>query len=115
MNVSRTFSYALFILFTLLVTGSLTASAEPGRWETEVSGTNWRLWLDREADWENDTVFMPPVDIAKLPVNPPSGGWEKLAGSPGKAVSVPGTVEEYFWDANGNPVGEAGDYRGVSW
>ncbi|MBN1294918.1 MAG: hypothetical protein JXB48_23985, partial [Candidatus Latescibacteria bacterium] len=29
--------------------------------------------------------------------------------------AVPGTVEQYHWQDNGNPVGEAGDYRGVSW
>ena len=28
---------------------------------------------------------------------------------------MPGTVEEHFWGANGNPFGIAGDYRGVSW
>ena len=79
-----------------------------------LSGDNWRLWLDKKAEWKNDTLFMPPVDLSKVPVNPPTVGWELLDQKGGKA-SVPGTVEEYHWADNGNPVGIAGDYRGVSW
>jgi beta-galactosidase len=97
-------------LFTINI-----AAAGPGRWETELSGENWKLWLDREADWKNDDIFLPPFDLRSIPVNPPTIGWEELEKYAGEAVSVPGTVEEYYWGANGNPVGIAGDFRGVSW
>ena len=90
------------------------ATAEPGRWEKELSGAGWCLWLDREADWKNDDIYLPPVKITALPINPPTCGWDRLGEmSGGKNVKVPGTVEEYFWSANGNPNGIAGDYRCV--
>ena len=90
-------------------------TAEAGRWETELSGDGWRVWRDTDADWIGDRVHMPPVDIGTLPVHPPTCGWDALPLIAEKTVSVPGTVEEHFWGANGNPFGTAGDYRGVSW
>ena len=99
----------------ILLVGISPVNAEPGRWEQELSGDGWQLWLDSKADWKNDTVYMPPANIATLPVNPPACGWDDLAKFFDKTVSVPGTVEEHFWGANGNPIGIAGDYRGVSW
>jgi len=104
----------LFSLFLSLFGVSLVAAA-PGRWETKVSGEGWRLWLDKEAEWIDDELYLPPVDVSAVPVNPPTCGWEGLDAADGRIVSVPGTVEEYYWSANGNPVGRAGDYRGVSW
>ena len=91
------------------------ASAAPGRWEKKVSGYDWMLRLDYDAEWIDDDLYLPPVDISAIPVNPPSGGWDALNTMTGMTVSVPGTVEQYCWSANGNPVGRAGDYRGVSW
>lgn len=32
----------------------------------------WRLWLDEEAQWKNDKLHLPPVEIASLPVNMPT-------------------------------------------
>ncbi|HYQ55828.1 MAG TPA: glycoside hydrolase family 2 TIM barrel-domain containing protein, partial [Draconibacterium sp.] len=88
-----------------------------GRIETELSGGNWNLWLDQAAQWSNDEIYLPPVDISKLPTNPPTCGWEGLESNSGIIkVDVPGTVEEHYWgrigvtDARG-----AGDYVGVSW
>jgi len=106
-------------LMALITSGVLgygfSVSSEPGRWERELSGEGWKLWLDRKAEWRNDDIFMPPVDVSSLPVNPPTCGWDSLGHTPGKTVAVPATVEEHFWNSNGNPWGEAGDYRGVSW
>jgi len=103
----------LFMLGCALIFGGGTAAAD--RWERELSGGGWRLWLDRDASWLDDDIHLPPVDIAGLPVNPPTCGWELLDDKTDKIVAVPGTVEEHFWGANGNPLGIAGDYRGVSW
>ena len=106
-----------FSLFSLIIFALSLSSgvSEPGRWEQELSGDAWRLWLDRDADWQNDDLYLPPVDISVLPANPPTCGWDVLNKVGDKRVAVPGTVEEYFWSANGNPNGTAGDYRGVSW
>jgi hypothetical protein len=115
----------------------------PPSWrrEVELSGTGWKLWRDKDAVWQNDQLFLPPVDVSKLPVNPPSVGWQAMltgatpppatgtapARAPGlppavgigpknpiKDVQVPGTVEEYFWGADGDSYGTAGHYQGVS-
>jgi hypothetical protein len=88
----------------------LVASAKAERFVADLSGTGWHLWADTNAAWENDELFLPPVDVAKLPVNPPVGGWQVLD-APGQNVSVPGTVEEYLSAGHG----PADDYKGVSW
>ena len=79
------------------------------------------------ADW------LKPVDARSRQVVPPTCGWDALFAKPvdwARAeeawkdrslcleVSVPGTVEEYFFDAiSGDRRGDrtSGDYRGVSW
>jgi len=103
----------LFMLFLFLIV--VIAEANPGRWEKKLSGEGWKLWLDRNAQWENDEIFLPPVNVSNLPVNPPTCGWGNLDIMDGKRIQIPGTVEEHYWGANGNPVDRAGDYRGVSW
>ena len=107
----------IMMLFMLcIISNAAITAAAPGRWEKELSGSDWQLWLDHEASWKNDDIYLPPVNISTLPVNPPTCGWESLGEiRTQKKVAVPGTVEEYFWSANGNQEGLAGDYRGVSW
>ena len=115
------------------------------RTTTSLGGDGWKLWLDRDAPYERDTLYVAaadsakvkagepgwwtPVDIATVPVNPPTCGWDSLfsksvaATSAEEAwrdralsvdVSVPGTVEEYFFDAiSGNRRGDHGS-RGHS-
>ena len=88
--------------------------------------TGWRLWLDDRAEWQNDTLYLPDeVDLAKMPPNPPTGGWAALGARAGIPVSLPSTVEEHFWGRPpaGVPAGSAptdivnarGNYLGVSW
>jgi len=110
----RGYTVAIILISAFLALNT-SASAEPGRIEEELSGDGWKLWLDQAAEWRDDDIFPPPVDLDFIPVNPPTCGWDGLDGAAGKTVSVPGTVEEHFWGGNGNPVGIAGDYRGVSW
>ena len=94
----------------LLLAASLPWFARAERTVVDLSGPGWHLWLDRSATWKNDPLFLPPVDLAKLPVNPPTGGWDQLQFAH-KEVSVPGTVEEYLHPGNG----PEGDITGVSW
>jgi beta-galactosidase len=95
----------------------------------------WTLWVDREAKWETDAIFLPDdVKLAELPVHPPTGGWEMLAKPAAslpfsKMVTLPSTVEQHYWGkfgersyANGeytyqrdDKVPQNGAYRGVSW
>jgi hypothetical protein len=87
---------------------------------------SWRLWLDQNAGWENDKLYLPDeVDLGKLPVNPPTGGWAALNSRSGIPVTLPGTVEGYYWGqpplpaADGTSpqsvVGLNSPYLGVSW
>lgn len=102
------------------------------RVSSRIGGNGWALWLDRDASWKNDSLYLPPVDISKIIVAPPTCGWDKLFSAicpehdvkdviKNKALSlevqVPGTVEEYYWDAlsNNSGLGNTGDYKGVSW
>ncbi len=95
----------------------------------EIPDSGWRLWPDSAASWENDALFLPDeVDLARLPVNPPTGGWEILTASRGIAVTLPSTVEEHYWGSFGfHPYKDEyyferedsqvknGNYKGVSW
>lgn len=133
---------------------SLVCLASAAAWGGErtigkLAGSDWKLWLDRAAAWRDDTLYINPVDTAKIkagegdwlkPVDVkgmtaagPSCGWDQLFASsvpwqsaekawkdPALAlgVSVPGTVEGYFFDAiSGSRKGQggSGDYKGVSW
>lgn len=86
-----------------------------GRQVKDLSQNNWKLWLDTLATWESDSLYTPPVDITRLPIHEPSGGWSVLQKAGGRTVHLPATVEEYYWGRNGNAFGVAGNYLGVSW
>jgi hypothetical protein len=86
----------------------------------------WRLWLDPKAPWRDDTLYLPEdVNLTNLPVNPPTGGWAVLNDQAGIGVSLPATVEEYYFNkapahtaASTSPseiVAAEGYYQGVSW
>ena len=86
----------------------------------------WRLWLDPKAAWQDDTLYLPEdVNLTNLPVNPPTGGWAALNDQAGIGVSLPATVEEYYFNraparttASTSPsdiVAADGYYEGVSW
>ncbi|HTJ79864.1 MAG TPA: discoidin domain-containing protein [Rariglobus sp.] len=116
----------------LLATSTLLA-----RQETPLGTTGWNLWLDRTAAWQTDDLYVPPVALNTIPVHPPTGGWAGLfsqvvpesqaaqaVGTPTSnptlsiSAQVPGTVEEFFWDAlsgTGGGKGTTGNYVGVSW
>lgn len=104
------------LLITLIFLSGLV-QAQTGRWEKELSGKSWSLWLDKAALWYNDDVYFPPVNVALLPVNPPTCGWDKLHNNNSiTTVSVPGTVEEHYWGEIGGAVQDTnGNYVGVSW
>lgn len=121
---------ALAFCMAIMVMGARTAvmaadAAAPaagieGRIETDLAGAGWRMWRDVNAKWQDDELFLPPVDVSKLPVNPPTDGWEALQGDATIAVSIPGTVEEYATPAGVNPKETSPaklykQFQGVSW
>jgi hypothetical protein len=101
---------------------------------TLIPDDGWHLWIDKTAPWEDDEIYLPDdVRLDKLPVHPPSGGWESLnaaqSTSDYAAVTLPTTVEEHFWGrygtrsytpdeyryASDDAVPQNGAYVGVSW
>ncbi len=105
------FAAALFVLFHF----SNSLRAQGGRTVTDLSNNHWKLVLDTAATWVQDILYAPPVDIAKLPVHLPSGGWKFLQLAKGKNVQLPATVEQHYWGSNGSTAGVNGNYLGVSW
>jgi beta-galactosidase len=72
---------------------------------TLIPDDDWRLWIDEQAEWKNDPLFL-SEDIAEgvlhgkgtpLPVNEPTGGWGLLDHLTGIDVTLPTTVEQHFW------------------
>ncbi|MBN2699392.1 MAG: beta-glycosidase [Bacteroidales bacterium] len=101
----------LFVSILLFISCSHRIESD----KLDLSQNEWNLWLDRDAEWVNDSLCLPPVDVSTLPVNKPTIGWEALHRGAGKTVRVPCTVEEHFWGENGHPFGISGNYCGVSW
>ena len=105
--------FPLFWVFYLLC--AFSAHAGEGRYTIRLTGGGWSLWLDKEASWQNDRLYLPHeiTDLSLLPVNVPTGGWQTLSHNPDAVpVEVPGTVEEYL-TVTDNPRPE--NFRGVSW
>jgi beta-galactosidase len=105
---------------------------------TLIPDEGWHLWVDEHAEWKSDTLYLPedvrpggPGDLAKLPVNPPTGGWSVLSPESGAniPVTLPSTVEQHCWGKYGqrpytpeeyryaadDPIPQNGAYFGVSW
>ncbi len=112
-----------------LTANPLFAEAAPDS-EVQLPGDGWRLWPDTEAAWKDDALFLPDeVDLAHLPVHPPTGGWATLNPQQGIPVALPASVEQYYWGrlgsrpystaeyeyASSDPNLRNGAYRGVSW
>ncbi len=101
----------------------------PAQETLPIADIGWRLWLDRDAAWQADPLFLPAeADPKKLPLNIPTGGWSVLHRSAGVAVTLPSTVEEHYWGETGRrPYRDEywfertdadalnGAYHGVSW
>jgi beta-galactosidase len=121
---------ALVILFISLYnyaqSGTVNKSSSSS---IDISSSGWRLWPDRDATWQNDDIYLPAdVNLGKMAVNKPTGGWSALNNQQGINVTLPSTVEEHYWGKFGRRpytkneaqrgAGTAfgnGNYLGVSW
>ncbi len=118
---AKTALYCVAVIFGFAGSSFAASTAAAGtRVQTELSGAGWTAWLDKSASWQNDSVYPLGANLAAMPVHTPTNGWTALFANsvPWQSasnsttplqVNVPGTVEEYFWNANG------GQYFGVSW
>jgi len=99
---------SLKVLFLFCVT-SLFALQAQSRIETDLSGKDWKLWVDKNALWKDEVLYLPGTNIATIKAASPTGGWNSF--NLAKDVRVPGTVEEYLQVKPG----PEGDISGVSW
>jgi hypothetical protein len=122
----------------VVVSTVLAQGAETGRTVVDLSGPGWKLWRDKDSQWKTEphvylrhdasglfkqdddpAIYNPDtpgtLTIGQLPVNPPTGGWETLDKQCEAEVAVPGTVDEYLWGKDGDPIDNNGKYFGVSW
>lgn len=77
--------------------------------------SSWSITLDEQAQWQHDSLCLPPVDVTRLPVNIPTGGWSLLDHPDTTGVTLPATVEGCLWGRRGDASGVNGNYVGVSW
>jgi beta-galactosidase len=113
MNTKRTSLAFLMALVALLAPSFAAADPKPssdGRAVLDLSGPGWTMWFDETAPWKNDELFLPPVDLSKVPTNAPTCGWDGLDKQKVVQVAVPGTVEGYL-----PPPKSGHGYLGVSW
>ena len=81
----------------LLMALSAVALQSAARDKIDLSPLAWDITLDPQAQWANDKLFTPPVTMASLPVNLPTGGWQLLDHPQKTGVHLPTTVEGEMW------------------
>ncbi len=102
-----------YLIASILLFNCIGLIAQNSR---DISNQTWKIWLDKKANWQNDSLFLPPIILANIPTNSPGCGWAHVYDQPAAVkTKLPATVEQYFWDANGNGFGVSGNYTGVSW
>ena len=104
-NYSKT---KLILIFLFVLSIDLYAQRE----EIELATDGWKIWMDQDAAWEMDTLYLPSeiTDIDFLPHPAPSVGWDAMYETKGLSCTVPATVEEFF---SGGV--NTWRYHGVSW
>jgi beta-galactosidase len=99
--------YSFLIIPILLL---LNLSFSFGQRTTGISNS-WYVWLDKEANWQTDSLYLPrTLNLKTLPENEPTGGWENLYAQKGKTCTLPASFEELM--GNGDPTWR---YHGVGW
>jgi hypothetical protein len=104
-----------FWLIFVFSANLVLSNAQGYRTIKDLSQSDWKLWLDKDATWITDKLYTGVVDVTALPENIPTGGWDVLNNPMAITVHLPATVEQYYWGNNGNPFGVSGNYLGVSW
>ena len=102
---------SLLLIVVLLVSVTINAQNKEGRVELNLTGNGWRVWLDKDAHYDTDTLYAPSqVNLKKIALNPPTCGWDKLYSEAGIISKIPASFEELF--AKGDPLFL---YHGVGW
>jgi hypothetical protein len=59
-----------------------------------LNGT-WNVWFDEKADWQAEKLVLNPQDLRKIPIYPPTAGWDEML-KKGTSFQVPGTWDEVY-------------------
>jgi beta-galactosidase len=97
-----------FLVGSILVLFAVNFSF--GQRQVQLSDS-WLVWLDKEAVWQNDSLYLPQnLNLNSIPKNEPAGGWESLYSKTEITCQLPATFEELFGD--GDPFWR---YHGIGW
>jgi len=100
----------ILLIQTISENFSQTNSSESIRSQINLTGKGWKVWMDKDASWENDSLYLPnEIDLRSMPVNPPTIGWKSI-NNHGKDCSIPASIEEIFSEGI-----NSWKYHGVSW
>ena len=85
---------ALSILtFILAITFNINAE----RKSLSLKESEWNIWLDKEAEWENDILYQPRnTDLSVIKAKAPTGGWNNLYGNKNNIQCVIPATERIF-------------------
>ena len=78
--------------------------------QIDLTASDWKVWMDQDALWENDSLYLPDeIDLKSIPANPPTCGWKELDKT-GIPCNIPASIEEIFSKGI-----NSWTYHGVSW
>jgi hypothetical protein len=98
--------YALLLLPMLLLFNLVSL----GQRTIDINNS-WSVWLDKEAGWQTDSLYLPRgLNLETIPANIPTGGWANLYARKGETCTLPASFEELM--GNGDPTWR---YHGVGW
>ena len=94
----RSNAFWLLVLGLVWYAAAASSAAASARQTVALDGAGWRVWLDERAEWKTDTLYLSEAaaDLTRLPVHPPTGGWEELNAATGRTCTVPAFAEELF-------------------
>src|SRR5579863_4017446 len=99
----RFFQLSSIAAATAAISGRKNLAASSVESTIAIRDDGWRLWPDTEAQWQDDELYLPDeLDLARLPARPPTGGWETLHADQGIPVTLPASVEQYYWGRLGS-------------
>ena len=99
------------LLILLIVSLKIKAQSKIERAELNICGNGWRVWLDKDAHYDTDSLYLPTqINLDTIEVNQPTCGWDKLYNEVGIMGKIPASFEELF--ANGDALFS---YHGVGW
>jgi len=90
-------------MLTLLLTAAIMMQLSQQTDRIISLNGEWKIWFDRQAEWNSEKVYLQPERIEDIATYPPSIGWDEML-KEGQTINVPSAWEEI------KP-----EYDGVAW